>query len=285
MMSRASIHSHLQLLPLLEVVTWDQGKMWVNCQFADLLQKHDLTRFENVMRYEGGQIAKHVIAERPTTRLILDSDLAPVTLFLKRHAPAKLKEYFKSWIRLRRARLGAVPEWQAIQRFVDLGIATMTPVALGVSGRQSFLLTLAIEGCEKLSDWMKNRLYPTDAAGIQQVRKVISEIAWIARTMHSAGLTHHDFYAGHLLIPNSPYRPIHVLDLGRVRTSGWMGRIFQIKDLAQLYFSTKWFTNLDRFRFLRAYLGRPISGRDRALIAAIRAKAKRIARHTEKHRL
>jgi len=269
----------------LETVEWDGGRLLVNRHFASLLQRHQLTSFDSLMYYDGGEIAKHVIAERPTTRIILQGETAPVTLYLKRHAPAKLKEYLKPLIRFRWPRLGARPEWNAIQWFQQLGIPTMTPVAIGERGRESLLVTLAIDDCEKLSEWMKRIIRPLDAGQLKQIRSQIRELAGIARRMHAAGLHHQDFYAGHLLLPNDPLRGIHILDLGRVCQFHHLARIWIVKDLAQLHYSTDWFTTTDRLRFLNAYLGHPIGATDRTLIREILLKSARIARHSRKHGL
>jgi heptose I phosphotransferase len=268
---------------VLQTTDWDEGRLRVNRDFTELLQTHGLTTFNALMDYSGGEIAKHLIAERPTTRIVLQSQSGPVTLYLKRHAPARLKEYIKPLIRLRWPRLGARPEWDAILRFHELGIPTMTPVAIGQRGRESLLVTLAIDGCEKLSDWMRRTSRPLNRGQIQATRQIIQDVAATAQKMHAAGLHHQDFYAGHILLPDNPQRGIHVLDLGRVRQCRHLSRIWIVKDLAQLHYSTWWFTGLDRLRFLRCYLGRPLSPADRPLIRQILRKSASIQRHSKKH--
>lgn len=269
----------------LKTVDWDEGRLRVNLEFAEILNQNRLTTFDALMTLGGGLIAKHVIAERPTMCFVLQSDAGLVTWFLKRHAPARLKEYLKPLIRFRWPRLGARPEWDAILRFRELGIPTMTPVAIGQSGRQSFLVTVAIEGCEKLSDWMARTPHPVERSQLSKVRHWINDLARIARTMHHAGLHHQDFYAGHILLPNDPDQGIHILDLGRVRQCRRLSTIWIVKDLAQLHYSTGKFTLADRMRFLKAYLGRPLGPQDRAFIRRIVRKAASIARHSKKHKL
>lgn len=264
---------------------WDNGRLRVNLDFAEILQNHGLTTFDSLMNFRGGEVAKHFIAERPTTRLDLDSPGGQVTFYLKRHAPAKLKEYLKPLIRLRWPRLGARPEWDAILRFRQLGIPTMTPVAIGQRGRESFLVSLAIEGCEKLSDWMRRTPRPIDQVQLRAIRENIRELAGIAARMHAAGLHHQDFYAGHILLPNAPQRGLHILDLGRVRQCRHLATIWIVKDLAQLHYSAWWFTRLDRLRFLKLYLGRDLRSVDRILIRKIIRKAASIQRHSKKHGL
>lgn len=267
------------------IADWDQGRLQVNAAFAEVLKSNGFTTFESLMRHTGGEVAKHLIAERPTTRIELATPAGPLICYLKRHAPAKLKEYLKPLIRLRWPRLGAKPEWDAIRHFHEIGIPTMTPVAWGQSGRESLLVTLAIDGCEKLSDWMKRTPRPTTAAQVREVRRIIREVAAVTRKMHQAGMHHQDLYAGHILLPQDPSRCVHILDLGRVRYCRNLGMIWIVKDLAQLHYSTNRFTAADRLRFLQTYLGRRLQPEDRTLIRRILRKAASIGRHSRKHGL
>lgn len=267
------------------ITEWDAGKLRINAAFADLLQRNGLTTFEALMRYAGGQVAKHLIAERPTTRIELAGPEGLRVCFLKRHAPAKLKEYLKPLIRLRWPRLGARPEWEAIQNFHEVGIPTMIPVACGGDRRQSLLVTLAIDDCEKLSDWMQRMPSPTTLEQIAAARRIVHEVALVVRKMHRAGMHHQDLYSGHILLPKDPARGIHLLDLGRVRRCRWLSMTWIIKDLAQLHYSTGWFTATERLRFLQTYLGRTLQRSDRVLIRRVLAKAASIRRHSLKHGL
>lgn len=267
------------------IADWDHGRLQVNAAYADVLKANNLTTFDSLMRYAGGEVAKHLIAERPTTRIELATPDGPLVCYLKRHAPAKLKEYLKPLIRLRWPRIGAEPEWKAIRRFHEVGIPTMTPVAWGQSGRESLLVTLAIEGCEKLSDWMRRTPRPATAEQVADVRRIIREVAEVTRKMHQAKMHHQDLYAGHILLPHDATRGIHILDLGRVRHCRHLAMIWIIKDLAQLHYSTGWFTAADRLRFLQTYLGRRLQSADRRFIRRILRKAASIGRHSRKHGL
>jgi len=269
--------------------TWDQGHLTVNHDFAPLLRSHGLTTFDSIMNFAGGQIAKNLLRERTTVRLELtNADGNAQTLYLKRHTRTPLKEYLKPLLRLTRPIVGARNEWEAILRFHEAGIATMVPVALGEFGAQSFLLTSAIEGCQKLSEWMTSHVRPRTNGQLTTLRQIIEGLADVARTMHSAALHHQDFYLTHLMIPQTgPPRPIRVLDLGRVgrSPSPYLSRRWIVKDLAQLDYSATAATASDRLRFLKRYLGRPIADADRSLIRRIRRKSLAIARHSRKNGL
>ena len=282
----------------------DGGRLTVNSQFAALLEQHRLASFAALMYECQGEVAKNLLAERTTTRFELTDDEGAVRAFyIKRHRRPPWKEYVKPWLRLTRPILGAENEWQAILAFHECEIATMTPVALGRHGAESFLVTEGLEGCVRLSDWMDERLPPQDgsesgaAAGsetshveqdVAAETAVIDRLATIARRMHGSGLHHQDFYLTHFLVPatqaDAP-RDVHVIDLGRARQCRSLSRRWIIKDLAQLNYSASRFTSEHRHRFLERYLDRPLQAGDRPLLRKIERKTAAIARHSRRHRL
>ena len=121
-------------------------------------------------------------------------------------------------------------------------------------------------------------------------RKLIVEMARIARRLHDRAWFHKDFYLCHFYVtppdaadPTGACGTVYLIDLHRLQRHSLTRLWWQVKDLAQLLFST-WgvagITNRDRLSFLRSYLGTPYFGdRDRALVRAIVRKARRYARH------
>jgi lipopolysaccharide core heptose(I) kinase len=269
---------------------WDGGRLTVNREFSPILGHNGLTTFDALMEYSAGQFAKNVLRERTTTRLELNSGSGdPKVFFLKRHSRPPLVEFVKPWLRLQRPILGARNEWEAILRFHEAGIATMIPVTLGQSRGQSFLLTAAIEGCRKLSEWMNEQTGTLCNGQRQTWQYAITGVADVARTMHAAGLHHQDFYLTHLMLPFSKKGEqrdkIHVLDLGRVRWHRRLSSRWIIKDLAQLDYSATRASKSDRLRFLTTYFGRRPQIGDRRLIRRIQRKSRAIARHSLKNSL
>jgi heptose I phosphotransferase len=264
---------------------WDAGRLTVNADYAPLLRRHGLTSFAALMDYRGGRDVKNVRPERTTVSLELADDEGRARRFyLKRHARRPLRELVKPLLRLTRPIWGARHEWQAILRFHEIGIATMTPVALGESAGRSLLLTVAIEGCAKLTDWPA--LSDPAAAGRKhEVDAAVEAVAEAARAMHGAGMHHQDFYLGHLMVPvEGPPRPVHVLDLGRVRSRRRLSGRWIVKDLAQLNYSARGLSASSRLRTLARYLGRPLQRSDRPLVRRIVGKSAAIARHADKRR-
>ena len=276
-----------------EFERWDHGRLVVNCASADILRSSGFTTFDSLMHFEGGTVAKNLLRQRTTTRIELPNRESREAFYIKRHGPSPWKEYLKPLLRMTRPILGARHEWEAMIRFHKLGIPTMIPVALGESRRDSFVVTKSIEGCSKLSHWMQTYWQRTERADIHKTRQLIEDVARIARTMHSAGLHHQDFYLTHLLMPQGDAQPglhndqpgIYVIDLGRVCCRKRLAWRWIVKDLAQLNYSADLVTHSDRQRFLKAYLGRPLRSEDRKFVRRILRKSEAIARHSRKHRL
>lgn len=269
---------------------WDGGRLIVNRDFAPILRRHCLATFDALMQFQGGRVAKNLLPERTTTKFVLTDDDGERALYIKRHGPAPWKEYVKPLLRLTLPVLGARAEWNAMIRFHAVGIPTMTPVALGESGRLSFVVTEAIEGCTKLSHWMETHRNGQGDRHDPRDRELVDAVARLARTMHGHGMHHQDFYLTHLLAPRraadgTPDPPLYIIDLGRVRRFKRRPQRWIVKDLAQLNYSAGRLTQTERFRFLRAYLDRPLQRRDLGLIRRIARKSAAIARHSRRNRL
>ena len=270
-----------------EYEDWDSGRLRVNRQFVSVLRANGLTSFQSLMEFQGGSIAKNVRPDRVTTRFVLTDQCGREQAFyIKRHDPPSWKEYVKPLLRLTWPIIGARNEWNAIIRFHQAGIRTMTPVAFGQHAAHSFVVTQAIEGCRKLSDWAGEHLSAPPRSFNRQTRELIDSVADVTRWMHNVGLHHQDFYLCHLLVPETNgRRDVIVIDLGRARFQRRLSRRWIVKDLAQLNYSAPRCSRSERCRFLRSYLGRRFRVKDRRLIRKILRKSQRIARHSEKNRL
>lgn len=276
---------------MFEFQWWDRGRLEVNREFSQILRVNGLTTFDAIASFEGGRVVKNLLRERTTTRIVLPADSGSEQCFyLKKHAPPPWKEYVKPFLRLTRPILGARNEWKAIIRFHEIGIPTMVPVAFGQSGRSSFVMTKSIEGCVKLSHWMENH-DKENSRDDELAGRLVEHVARIARTMHTAGMHHQDFYLTHLLTPKSQAdngtgeSTVFVIDLGRVCRRRRLIQRWIVKDLAQLNYSAPQLSRRNRLRFLETYLGRPLQGRDRSLLHRIERKTEAIARHSRKNGL
>lgn len=290
----------MTLVSRFELDTWDHGKLVVNHGFSNLLRRQHWTTFAVIWsRTADASIAKKLRTDRVTLRFTLDDGGRERAFYIKRHGRSSLKEYLKPLLSLRWPILGARNEWNALLAFHEAGLPTMTPVAYGQHGGNSFLITEALENCTKLSELQfppdqsaAGVNYRVDAAHTRSSRRsLVTRIAQMTQRMHNAGLHHQDYYLGHLLLPNSrtargsDSNRIYIIDLGRVRRQQPLSQRWIVKDLAQLNYSAQHVSLTDRLRFLREYLGHKPGAADRKLIARIAAKTASIARHSRKNGL
>lgn len=190
--------------------------------------------------------------------------------FVKAHGHAGWKEIVKNLFRLRLPVLTGKPEFDAIRRLHELGVPTMTCAGFGARGRnparrESFIITDALEGYRDLEDlrpvW---RGLPARIRHNLQ-RRAIREIASIARTLHTNGLNHRDFYLCHFMTRDRDWAAwekdddltLHLIDLHRMQMRGHTPWRWLIKDLSGLLFSVLDLdlSARDYLRFLRAYWG------------------------------
>ena len=266
-----------------ELEFWDQGRLIVNRDYANLLKQQGLQTFATLWDHTAqAAIAKKLRTDRMTLRFTLQDQGIERAFFIKRHTRSSWKEYVKPLLRLTWPILGARNEWNALIQFHAVGLPTMVPVALGESGSNSFLVTAALENCVKLSE-----LNCGDASSQNDFRqRMIKDVAQLAKRMHAEGLHHQDFYLGHLMLSQADQQTIYIIDLGRVQKQVPLSQRWIIKDLAQLnYSATSTVNDAERQCFWQEYLGHSPTVDDQRLIDRIRAKTATIARHSRKNKL
>ena len=119
------------------------------------------------------------------------------------------------------------------------------------------------------------------------LRRLIVQVADIARRFHAAGFNHRDFYCCHFLVKEaSPGRfDVRLIDLQRVQQRKWLRRRWIVKDLAQLASMSPddRVGCRDKILFLRTYLGvRKLRPQDKRLVRDVLWKLsliRRRARH------
>jgi heptose I phosphotransferase len=139
---------------------------------------------------------------------------------------------------------------------------------IGPWGRlQSFLAVEELTGMLPLNEAIPAAGAHLSAADFARWKAGLTlELARIAREMHQRHYFHKDLYFCHFFIADELcQRPhvedwrgrVHLIDLHRLAHHPWTSRFWQVKDLAQLLFSSDvpGVTLRDRLRFWRAYLG------------------------------
>jgi hypothetical protein len=242
----------------------------------------------------------HAKQGRSTGRLILEGDGRRLVVYLKRH-------YRLGWWRGLLATLWpdagwspALEEWAHLKWARSRGLPVPATVAageyIGPWGRlQSFL------AIEELTDMLPlHEAVPVAAAELgperfpSWKRGLIDEVARLTREMHTRRRFHKDLYLCHFFIARDDlFRlaawegRVYLIDLHRLAHHRWTWPLWQVKDLAQLLYSSEvaGIDTRDRLRFWRAYLG---AGRSswpgRWLRRGVLFKWRRYRRHNKKRK-
>lgn len=275
----------------------EHGGLWIHRDDVQPLRDAGLDSFDALMAAPGqASLGKKGLA---SWRQRIVMNVAGRTLYLKRYNRPPVKEQLRQ--RLAGFSATAAIEWHWLGRVAELGIACPRIVAFGTRCRggvegQSLLLTEAIAG-QSLEKWMPRQIESRLNDRAFKLRLIAAAADLVAR-LHGAGLFHRDLYLAHLFIDDphadsvhaadSPGPALALIDLQRIIQPRLSRRRWRIKDLASLNYSTplKAATRADRLRWFKQYRGiRRLMSADRALLRAITAKTRRIARHSTKHRL
>jgi heptose I phosphotransferase len=241
---------------------------------------------------------------RSTGRWVLQAPARPgqaprrLTVYLKRH-------YRLPWWRGLLAALWpqagwslARREWRQLEWARSQGLPVPEAVAVGEYigpwGRlQSFLAVEELAGMLPL-----HRAVPLAAARLDPAtfrrwkRTLVLELARLARLLHDRRCFHKDFYLCHFYIPRSDTEEVpawrgrvYLIDLHRLTHHPWTWPLWQMKDLAQLLYSSDLpgVDVRDQLRFWRAYWG-PRRPADLWLRRCVLLKWQRYRLHNARHR-
>jgi heptose I phosphotransferase len=270
----------------------DGGRLEVNKAFLPLLESNGLTTFKTLMSHPGHAVAKCAIKERNTVRLDLETETGEKrAFFLKRYILPKIRERLKAYLSLKRPAPGARQEWHAMWTFMQHGLPGPVPIAWGQDDKNSLVLSEGVSHVMRLSEWAERNFGEGSHRNTQAIpakHRIIEEVANIVARMHSAGLHHQDLYLCHFLCGSEQNGlPLTLIDLQRVEQFRRLPRKWQVKDLAQLHFSSvQYLTRQDLWRFWKIYNSIYCTGRRIIpLWHSIFRKSERIRRHTLKHGL
>ena len=275
-----------------KIAVIDGDRLEVNRAFLSLLESNGLATFKALMSHPGHAVAKCAIKERNTVRLDLETESGEKrAFFLKRYAPPTIRDRLKAYLRLNRPASGARQEWRAMWTFLQVGLPGPVPIAWGQDDKNSLVLSEGVSHVIRLSEWADRNFREGSYRNPQAIpakHKIIEEVANIVARMHSKGLYHQDLYLCHFLCGSEQDGlPLTLIDLQRVKRHRRLPRRWQVKDLAQLHFSSaQYITRQDMGRFWKVYNSIYHTGkRIIPLWHSILRKSERIRRHTLKHRL
>ena len=281
--------------------------MWIAEHYRETLENGGLAEFDAVMNTTAGRCLR-VLPDRENW--YLQGKLVPVQatltpcpspgygrgesflgMYLKKHRDC-------TWATRIAAALGAASppspgqvEAENAMALQSLGIDVMPLMAYGeklhADGRlESFLLTEELTGYCELQEFIQRRfLLRSDESPLPaDLRRLVIQVADIARRFHAAGFNHRDFYCCHFLVKEtSPGRfDVRLIDLQRVQQRQWFRRRWIVKDLAQLASMSPddQVGCRAKILFLRTYLGvRKLRPQDKRFVRDILWKLSLIRRH------
>lgn len=243
----------------------------------------------------------HAKQGRSTGRWVLHTGGARLAVYLKRHYHLPRWRGLLAALWPWAAWSPAFQEWDHLQWAQSQGIPVPAAVAAGEyrgpwGKLQSVLAVEELTGMLPLHEAIplaSRQLAPADFA--RWKRGLIAEMARLVAMLHGRRAFHKDLYLCHFYVladdiphlGNWPGR-VTMIDLHRLARHSWTWRIWQLKDLAQLLYSSEveGVTARDRLRFWHAYM----DGARRSLAArwlrwAVVLKGNRYRQHNDRRRL
>jgi heptose I phosphotransferase len=234
----------------------------------------------------------HAKQGRSTGRWILEEDGRRLAVYLKRHYRLPWWHGLLATLWPTRSWSPAFQEWDHLEWARGRGVPVPASVAagefIGPWGRlQSFL------AIEELADMLPLHEAIPAASGLlapsafrRWKTTLIAEMARLTRLLHDRRRFHKDLYLCHFYIARADtaclpdwHGRLFLIDLHRLGHHPWTWRFWQVKDLAQLLFSSEvaGVDDRDRLCFWRAYRNGAPNGR--WLRQWVMGKAGRYRRH------
>jgi hypothetical protein len=236
----------------------------------------------------------HAKQGRATGRWILHAGHQRLSVYLKRHYRLPRWQGVLAALWPGKGWSPGIQEFRHLQWARAQGFPVPAAVAagefIGPWGRlQSFLAVEELVGMLPLHEAIPaaaHALAPADFA--RWKRGLIAELVRLTRDLHGRRWFHKDLYLCHFYVPaeDTGRLPewrgrVHLIDLHRLARHPWTWHFWQVKDLAQLLYSSEieGVTARDRLRFWRAYRGGQPGGLLRRCIVL---KWRRYRRHNHK---
>ncbi len=213
----------------------------------------------------------HAKQGRSIARWSLAAGDRRLTVYLKRHYRAPRWHGWAAALGLGRGWSAAWQEAEHLRWAAGHGFLVPRPVAVGerVGPRGRLQSFLAVE--ELAGMWPLHEAIPAAAdrlsapALLRWKRGLVTALARQVAQLHALRHFHKDLYLCHFYVPErlTHYIPagwandLYMIDLHRLGHHPWMWRWWQLKDLAQLLYSSEvaGVTARDRLRFWRLYVG------------------------------
>lgn len=273
---------------------------FIDREYKTAFSKSGLTSIKEVFSFDAAKNLTKSNLARFRTRLqfeINSPQLPSTTVFMKRYDRPPVFVQVRNWLSHHNRRSNALREFEAAKKLTAAGINTPKVVSYGeqwstMFEERSFIITEKIPDAEslerKLPDCFndpattKNLKLRKESLGLR--RNFIVQSAAFIKKFHETNYRHRDLYLSHIFYSDTG--EFYLIDLARVFGPIVLRRRFQIKDIAQVYYSApgKHFSKTDRMRFYMAYTGQKrLTKKDKIFIRKVINKAERMARHDIRH--
>ena len=259
---------------MIDTVSWDNGALIVNTAFVDLFKANGIVTAEALYTIDSESV-KSVVKERGTSRAFLQEGDNRIETYIKRYAPVSLKEKLKLKLFFKPPTATAYDEWKALCLYHEIGLRTMSPMAVAEYRGQTCNLTLGIRDYVRASE-----LFAQFGQGdCERKKTLIESIARYVGTMHKHNLAHQDLYLVHFFVKPDENDAVYLIDLQRTIIQEKLEFRWRVKDLGQLLFSAQDYLSDNEIKLFwdiyTSIAGEELCG-DKKLTAAVRAKAERI---------
>jgi heptosyltransferase-2 len=270
------------------------NSLFVDADYQTAFSKLGLTSIDAVFSFNAAEnLTKDNLARfRSRMQFEIDSPelLSSTTVFLKRYDHPPILVQLKNWFSSHSRKSCGFREFTSAEELSAAGINTPKTIAYGeqcgtLFERRSFIIAEKIPDAESIERKLPDCFdIPATRENLRRRRDFVSKLARFIKGFHATNYRHRDLYFSHIFYDYKGQ--FHLIDLARAFKPRILRRRFQIKDIAQLYYSApaKYFSKTDRLRFYIGYTGRKkLTRRDRVFIRKVINKAKRMARHDIKH--
>jgi heptose I phosphotransferase len=210
----------------------------------------------------------HAKQGRSTGRWLLQNQGRQLAVYLKRHYRLPWWRGLLAALWPERGWSPALQEWQHLEWAKAHGVPVPAAVAVGEfigpwGKLQSFLAVEELTDMLPLHEAVPLATKQLDAADFALWKRgLIAEMARLTRVLHDRHWFHKDLYLCHFYVARDDVRAsvtwrdrVHLIDLHRLAHHPWTWSVWQVKDLAQLLYSSEvpGITPRDRLHFWQAY--------------------------------
>jgi heptosyltransferase-2 len=271
-----------------------EKSFFIDREYQTALSEAGLTSIEEVFSFDSAKnLAKSNLASyrsRLQFEINYPEPTSSTKVFMKRYDCPPVIVQLRNWLSHHNHRSEAFREFDAVNKLTERGINTPKVIGYGEQRNaffetRSFIIIEKIPDAESLERKLPNCFEgPANIEKLEQRRDFIVQAAHFIKKFHDTNNRHRDLYLSHIFYDEKG--KFYLIDLARVFRPILMRKRFQIKDIAQVYYSApgKHFSRTDRMRFYMTYVAKDkLRRKDKAFIRKVINKAEQMARHDTKH--